>query len=321
MSDITGPACYPSSSTPFDGSSTGNTCEADFVVLADHGFEVRPRDDLLGKMGLFDVASSGQVKQMTRQEIADLARDLKQADIKERIARTAAEPTVYHPGINHNHQPAGRWGDIQKKPGGPWLIEFTCSNSDPKGVLQAAAMKELLGKKTATEHLQWYFKGKGADFNENANLANMMRTDAGVQAKLQAAIPPGQTTGVYTGHLTITQDNYADADFKNAFGEIDRLDFKIDYDAKTIKVWFQDRYEWHPVYPGMYKQMDGDYLRPTNCLHAAAVELKKEGARDYWMKGEATLPLDAIESAANRKDNFAEENAGGAAWFHRQTGL
>ena len=32
-------------------------------------------------------------------------------------------------------------------------------------------------------------------------------------------------------------------------------------------------------------------LRETNCVHAALVELQTTGASDFWMKGEATVPL------------------------------
>jgi hypothetical protein len=138
---------------------------------------------------------------------------------------------------------------------------------------------------------------------------------------VMSAIPKGQTTGTYTGHVEVTQQDYTDQDFRFAFGAIDRLDFKVDFDTKTIKVWFQDRYEWHPVGTG-YELKPGDVARDTNCVHAAAVELKKDGARDYWMKGEATLPLDAINKTATRKDNFVEENpAGGLPFVKKHTGL
>jgi hypothetical protein len=44
--------------------------------------------------------------------------------------------------------------------------------------------------------------------------------------------------------------------------------------------------------------MAGDAVRPTNCVHAALVELKSGGgAKDYWMKGEATVPLSVIRPA------------------------
>ena len=37
--------------------------------------------------------------------------------------------------------------------------------------------------------------------------------------------------------------------------------------------------------------------RDTNCVHAALVELKSGGAADYWMKGEARVPLSLIRGA------------------------
>ena len=63
------------------------------------------------------------------------------------------------------------------------------------------------------------------------------------------------------------------------------------------------RYEFHPYYPSLYAvipddptvplpdQHTGDVWRETNCVHAAMVELKDEGAADFWMIGQATVPL------------------------------
>ena len=76
--------------------------------------------------------------------------------------------------------------------------------------------------------------------------------------------------------------------------EFSSFDFEMDFDAGTVHVWFQDRYEWHPFYPALYPVKAGDVARPTNCLHAAMVELKSSGAADFWMKGEATVPLNVI---------------------------
>ena len=50
--------------------------------------------------------------------------------------------------------------------------------------------------------------------------------------------------------LKIEQSHYTDQDLRFAFGAIDILDFEVDFAARTIHAWFQDRYEWHPVYPG-----------------------------------------------------------------------
>ena len=171
--------------------------------------------------------------------------------------------------------------------------------------MRVASLWQLRDKPIAINHLKWYFNGKGKDLIEDANLNLMLRTDGGVQAKIAKSIPDNQTKGKFTGYTTITQDNYADEDFQNAFGEIDRLDFEIDFDAGTVHAWFMDRYEWHPVYP-FYERKDGDYVRGTNCVHAAAVELKTTGAHDYWMKGETILPLKSIRSAAARNDPWRD---------------
>ncbi len=74
------------------------------------------------------------------------------------------------------------------------------------------------------------------------------------------------------------------------------MDYDADLGRDTIHVWFKDRYEWHPVYPGLYTKMHGDDDDPrdTNCIHAAMVEMKDKGAADYWMKGEVTVPLSPL---------------------------
>jgi hypothetical protein len=90
------------------------------------------------------------------------------------------------------------------------------------------------------------------------------------------------------------QGDYAESqagqDFRFAFGGIDRVDFQVNFSQDTVRVFFQNRYEWHPVYP-FYSFLPGDEVRETNCVHAAAVELKSGTARDYWMKGSAEVLL------------------------------
>ena len=56
------------------------------------------------------------------------------------------------------------------------------------------------------------------------------------------------------------------------------LDFEVDFAADKMRAWFEDRYEWHPVYP-FYDQKSGHYERPTNCVHAPGVEPKADGVR------------------------------------------
>jgi hypothetical protein len=214
----------------------------------------------------------------------------------------AKSKTVFHPGVMHNHKPSGRWADVQADPNtSSWKVSQVCKHFDPIDVMRAATFAELQGKWTAIDHLKWFFSGDGADFVEDSNLDSMLRTDSGVQALLNAKIPTGRSHGTFAGHFKITQDDYQDDDFQFAFGAIDRLDFKVDFAAGTLHAWFQDRYEWHPVYP-FYSKLAGDSARETNCVHAAAVELKSGTARDYWMKGEATVPLEALQSPAEKHD-------------------
>jgi hypothetical protein len=229
----------------------------------------------------------------------------RQPDSSKSPKAPVAKKTVFHPGVMHNHQPSGRWADVQANPNSPGIIGDVCSHAAPENVMRAASIRALYDKPLARDHLHWFFSGGGADFVEDSNLELMLRTDAKVQAKILKAIPTGKSSGTFADHVTITQDNYDDDDLQYSFGEIDRLDFEVDFTAGTLHAWFQDRYEWHPIYP-FYKKMDGDYLRDTNCVHAAAVELKSGTARDYWMKGEATIPLKAIQSTATRKDPFRD---------------
>jgi hypothetical protein len=194
--------------------------------------------------------------------------------------------------------PSGHWADVQAAPNSGFWEGQVCSHLSPIGVVGAAMADQFTDKPIALRHLLWYLgAGGGADFVEDANLESMLKTDSGVQALLRAQIPTGRTSGTAGGHVKIEQDDYMNQDFRFAFGAIDRLDFEADFSAGTLQAWFQDRYEWHPVYP-FYTAMAGDAVRSTNCVHAALVELKGGGlAKDYWMKGEATVPLRVIRPA------------------------
>jgi hypothetical protein len=94
-------------------------------------------------------------------------------------------------------------------------------------------------------------------------------------------------------------------DFRFAFGGVDRVDLEVDFSQDTVRVWFQDRYEWHPFYP-FYPfvgpthdfPQSGDVRRPTNSLHAAMVEMKTKGAADFCMKGRAEGGPQALPGVA-----------------------
>ena len=204
-----------------------------------------------------------------------------------------ASKTVFTPGVMHDHKPSGHWADVQKDPNSGFLENRVCARYSPSEVIRIAIIAEFSDKPLALRHLMWYLNaGKGADFVEDANLEALLRIDRGVQALLANKIPASAPAGgKLVGHMKIEQTDYQDQDFRYSFGAIDRLDYEVDYAAGTVHAWFQDRYEWHPVYPGLYTKSSDDVPRETNCVHAALVEEKANGARDYWMKGETTIPL------------------------------
>ncbi len=142
----------------------------------------------------------------------------------------------------------------------------------------------------AQQHLDHYLTGGGKDLR--IDLEEVIRQDSGVRAKLAKAIQKFRRSSI-----KINQQDYAVKDFQFAFGAIDQLDFEVDRATGLVHVWCMDRYEWHPVGFG-YKLLKGDVRRVSNCVHAAAVELKPKGAADYWMKGDAVVPLKLITAPA-----------------------
>jgi len=60
------------------------------------------------------------------------------------------------------------------------------------------------------------------------------------------------SSGRWAHHIELSLSSYSIQDFQYSFGAIDRLDFEVDFDDGTVHVWFQDRYEWHPVYKALY---------------------------------------------------------------------
>jgi hypothetical protein len=136
-------------------------------------------------------------------------------------------------------------------------------------------------------HLIHYVSGGGEDLP--VNLENVIRQDETVRAPIAYEMRRRNR-----GWVKIEQHHYDVQDFQYAFGAIDRLDFEVDPTAGLVHLWFKDRCEYHPVGFG-YERLPGDVLRETNCVHAAAVELKASGAADYWMVGDAIVTLDLFE--------------------------
>jgi len=202
--------------------------------------------------------------------------------------------TNFHEGDNHGHKPSYRWSDVQKNPNTPGsgTLEFFCKRLEPASLIWMGRNLQLWDDPLAKRHVDWYLKASGADYNEDAALKIVLENDNGVRSAIGRRLPTGRSSGKYQDYFKLEQNQYGLDDARNSWGAIDRLDFEADFDAGTLHVWFKDRYEWHPYYPDLYDVQPGDVLRPeTNCLHAAFVEMKAFGAADFWMVGEATVPL------------------------------
>lgn len=198
----------------------------------------------------------------------------------------------FHEGVMHNHQPSGRWSEVQKNPNSPegGVAVTICQNCEPATVVWFAR-KWLWDCPLALRHIDWYLKGTGRDFVEDNALKIVLENDRGIQGAIGRRLPDARKSGTYKSQFKVEQKHYSLDDAKNSWGAIDILEFEANYDAGTLHVWFKDRYEWHPCYPGLYMRKDGDFPRETNCVHAAFVEMKSEGAADFWMIGEATVDL------------------------------
>jgi hypothetical protein len=173
------------------------------------------------------------------------------------LALTASPvaPTVFTPGTMHDHRPSGRWKDVQKDPNSGFWENRACANFEPKTVIDMAIKAKFSDKPIARDHLNWYLStGGGKDFVEDANLEKLVRSGARLRGILAGLIPTvAPASATFSGSFKVEQSDYdgdsKGQDFRFAFGAIDRLDFQVDYTARTVHLWFQDRYEWHPVYP------------------------------------------------------------------------
>ena len=215
----------------------------------------------------------------------------------------------------HDHPPQGTWDQVAAD---AWedcnvgsekgKVSCACGATEtPVRVLDASGLFEMSGRPLARQHFEHYLNGGGRTMVEDEPLEYMLRTDGRVQLKLLQEIQDKDR-----GYFFLRQQNYSSKDFRFAYGGIDRVDFEVDRDKDTVKVWFVDRYDFHPIGYGHEQLGAGDIsLRPTNCVHAAAVEAKTDGAADYWMRGKATVPLSTLREGVDALEQELKENPAG----------
>ena len=127
--------------------------------------------------------------------------------------------TFFHPGVDHKHTPSGRWSEVQDNPNSPGAglhLIAACKIMSPRQLVDTAIFVEFRDKPIALKHLEWYLGfGKGADFNEDANIKLMLETDTGVQAEIIKRLKPKRTTSFFTDSRL--------NNFPHLFGKIIRL--------------------------------------------------------------------------------------------------
>jgi hypothetical protein len=203
------------------------------------------------------------------------------------------QPHQFTPGRPaHNHPPQNNWPAVQAASQdaclsfGPSSVDCTCAALSPAGVMSTAAWWELSGNPVAEAHLDHYLTGSGKEYNEDTNFYNLLVQDKAVRSKFGDAVHEKSV-----GSIPVWQGDYTVEDYRLAFGGIDRVDFEAHNLQNTVDIWFIDMYEFHPVGFGHQDMGVGDDLRSTNCVHAAAVEMKNQGAADFWMKGQVTVSM------------------------------
>lgn len=232
------------------------------------------------------------------------------------VVKTFGGPPTFHPGVHHDHKPSKKWDEVIHHPNNTGADDPLKKALDAACVALAAAAdapfpvphgpeilvttaRALLFVKRplASKHFEFYLSGGGKDFVEDDIIKDWIARDSGIRSRLKREIFPQGPKGKprLEGQFFFHQREYgkdeAGQDFRFAFGSIDKVDFQVNLADHLVRIWFQDRYEWHPFYPKLYPPKSGDSARDDNCIHAALVEMQDKGAADYWMKGVAEVPL------------------------------
>jgi peptidoglycan hydrolase-like protein with peptidoglycan-binding domain len=216
------------------------------------------------------------------------------------VVHNPNDPNIIPTMTPHNHLPTHKWQELLGKIEQPTddavgiaLKGLCLASAEPQTFVDAAIKLYLGFQPIAMKHLNWYLKdGRGADFIENDNIAKWVDADANLRAEVAHFVRVNRARSPkYKYYIYFDASRFSSMDFRNAFGTIDKLFIEFDMGPQTVTLSFKDRYEWHPVCQPYYKKEPDDDIRNTNSLHAALVELKVNGAADYWMLGEATLPM------------------------------
>jgi hypothetical protein len=213
-------------------------------------------------------------------------------------------PTIFHPTSAHHHEPVlepDEWNKVceeaAKDPNlGFFLTRFARNKASPPIVVAAAKGSLLpLSDFLAQLHLDYYLGGRGGVLNEDDNLKRWIEGDKNARTVISRRILEARRGDESPVHVMFefNQKSYDDDDARQSFGTIDNLEVSVDFVLGKVFVWFEDTYEWHPTYSQYTKpfRCPDDVPRDTVFGHAALVQMKTRGAKDFQMRGQAEFPM------------------------------
>jgi hypothetical protein len=191
------------------------------------------------------------------------------------------------------------------------IIDGVCACLTDELVAAVALHVYLAGEPLAQDHLRHYLKGGGAPYVENIEdlfaRNPTVRANVAVQiaeqyagGKMNSGVLEGGADlpggGQVKGFPPITQSDWDDQDWRNAIGNVDKLEWELlsAPDAAgnvQVKITLTDAYAWH-----------AKEERMTQCVHQALEDMKAKGAADYTSTGTGVVTLNLGSTFTDHPD-------------------
>jgi hypothetical protein len=215
-------------------------------------------------------------------------------------------PDIFHPSDQHHHRPVqepDEWNKVceeaEKDPDLGFTLKGLAAIKATPETIVGFAEQALVFNPMAQKHFQHYLTGAGATVNEDGNIKNWINGDSNARKVIARRIREQRRNNESNVRVMFLfeQNMFSDSDARNSFGAIDRLEAAADFVMGTVDVWFEDTYEWHPVYSQYTRPQRCPDIgtpgakRDTNLGHAALVQMKTRTAKDFQMRGRASFPM------------------------------
>ena len=180
------------------------------------------------------------------------------------------------------------------------IIDGVCDCLTDELIAAVSLHVYLAGQPLAQKHLDHYLHGGGTPFVEdiadlfarNPTVRNNVGTQVGEVSgggKVRTGVIEGGADlpdgTQLPGFPPITQNDWDDQDWRNAIGNVDKLQFTIvsGPDAAgnvQVQITLTDAYAWH-----------GKEARISQCVHQALENMKAKGAADFMSTGTGVVAL------------------------------